>query len=309
MRAIVVTDFGATPVLTDLPEPTPEPEEVLVRVTASSVNGIDAMVAAGTTKGMMEHRFPVVVGKDFAGTVAAVGSGVSRLTVGDPVFGAVIKPALGDGAFGEYVTVPAGYVTRIPAGLDHTAASALALAGTAALNSVDAVAPTAGETVLIAGATGGVGAYAIQFAAARGATVIATAKPGAEAEFVRDLGAAHTVDYTGDLPAQVRAIAPDGVPAVLHLAGDATALADLLAPGGRLASTLGFGPDALNRPDATATAIWANPDQATLDTLAEHAAAGRLRIPVTASYRLHEVPKALADFAAGTLGKLTITID
>jgi len=138
--------------------------------------------------------------------------------------------------------------------------------------------------------------------------VIATAQPGAEADFVQDLGAAHVVDYTGDVVAQVRAIAPDGVSAALHLAGDGAQLADLLAPGGRFASTLGYSPDQLAGRDATATMVMANPDPSTLDRLAADVAEGRLRVPITRSYALHEVPQALADFAAGTIGKLGVTL-
>jgi NADPH2:quinone reductase len=310
MRAIVFHDFGASPTVADLPRPEPEAEEVLVRVRASSLNGFDAATVAGMLKGMMEHRFPVVLGKDFAGTVEAVGDQVTRFAPGDEVFGVVMKPFLGDGGLGEYVTVPDGYgLARIPDGLSHIAAEALGLAGTAALNAVDAVAPAEAHTVLVSGASGGVGAYAIQLAAARGARVIATAKPGAEADLVRDLGAAHVVDYSRDLPAQVRAIAPDGVHAVLHLAGDGGQLAALLAPGGRLASTLGFGPQALGRTDATAVPVMANPDRSTLDRLAADAAAGRLRIPVTRTYPLSQVPQALADFGAGAVGKFAVTVD
>jgi len=305
MRAIAIHDFGAAPTLTDLPEPKPGPGEVLVRVRASSLNGFDAAVAAGMLKGMMEHRFPVGLGKDFAGTVEAVGDGASRFAVGDTVFGVVMKPVLGDGAFGEYLAVGEQYaITRVPDGLDLATAGALGLAGTAALNAVDAVALRAGETVLICGATGGVGAIAIQYAAAAGARVIATARPGKEADFVRELGAEHVVDHTGDLAAQVRAIAPDGVPAAVHLAGDGAQVAELLAPDGRLASTLGLGPDQ----HPAATAIMANPDPATLDRLAADAVAGRLRVPITRSYGLTDVPKALADFSAGTLGKLAVTL-
>jgi len=131
------------------------------------------------------------------------------------------------------------------------AAGALGLAGTAALDAVQAVAPRSGEAVLISGATGGVGAIAIQYAVAAGARVIATAQPGPEADFVRDLGADHVVDYTGDLAAQVRAVAPDGVAAAVHLAGDGAQVAGLLADGGRMASTLGYGPD--QHPGATGT--------------------------------------------------------
>ena len=103
MRAMAIDDFGAAPALTDLPEPRPGPGEVLVRVRASSLNGFDAAVAAGMLQGAMEHRFPVVLGKDFAGTVDAVGDGAARFAVGDEVFGVVMKPVVGDGAFGEYL--------------------------------------------------------------------------------------------------------------------------------------------------------------------------------------------------------------
>ncbi|PZF86652.1 NADP-dependent oxidoreductase [Jiangella anatolica] len=310
MRAITIGDFGAAPALGELPRPEPEAGEVLVRVRASSINGFDAATAAGMLQGLMEHRFPVVLGKDFAGTVEAVGAGVTRFGIGDDVFGVVMKPFLGDGGLGEYVVVAEEYgLARLPGGLDHATAGALGLAGTAALNAVDAVAAAAGHSVLVSGASGGVGALAVQLAAARGATVIATARPGEEAELVRELGATQVVDHTGDLPAQVRAIAPGGVDAVVHLAGDPAALAALLVAGGRLASTLGVGPDAVARPDVTAVSVMADPAAATLETLAAEVAAGRLRVPITRTYALADVPQALADFGAGAVGKFAVTVD
>jgi NADPH:quinone reductase-like Zn-dependent oxidoreductase len=256
-------------------------------------------------KGMMEHRFPVVLGKDFAGVVEALGEGASRFAAGDEVFGVVMKPFLGDGGLGEYLVVGEQYgIARVPEGLDLQAAGALGLAGTAALAVVDASAPAAGKLVLLSGATGGVGAIALQYAVAAGAEVIATARPGAAEEFVRGLGATHVVDYAGDLSAQVRAIAPEGVPAIVHLAGDGEQLAGLLAPGGRIASTLGYDPDQ----HAAAVAVMADPDAATLDRLAADAASGVMRVPITRSYPLDQAPQALADFAAGSLGKLGITL-
>jgi len=168
MQTIAVHDFGATPTLTDLPEPKPDAGEVLVRVRASSVNGFDVATAAGMLKDMMEHRFPVVLGKDFAGTVEAIGAGASRFNVGDAVFGVVSKPYLGDGGLGEYVVVGEQHgIAGVPDGVDLSVAGALGLAGTAALTAVDAVRPAPGETVLISGATGGVGALALQYAVAR----------------------------------------------------------------------------------------------------------------------------------------------
>ncbi len=305
MRAIVVEDYGTPPILLEVPKPDPGPGEVLVRVQASSINGFDVAVAAGMLKGMMDHRFPVVLGKDFAGVVEGLGEGATRFAVGDTVYGVVMKSFLGDGGLGEYLIVGEQYgIARVPDGLDLPAAGALGLAGTAARDVTDAVAPAGGELVLVSGATGGVGAMAVQYLQAAGAEVIATARPGAEEEFVRGFGATQVVDYAGDLGAQVRALAPDGVPAIVHLAGDGAQLAGLLKTGGRLVSTLGFGPDQ----HAAAVAVMASPDPATLDRIAADAAGGRLRVPITRTYPLAEAPQAIADFAAGSLGKLAVTV-
>jgi NADPH:quinone reductase-like Zn-dependent oxidoreductase len=310
MRAFVLPDFERQPALADIPAPEAGPGEVLVRVHAASVNGIDLSIASGRLQGMLEYRFPVVLGKDFAGTVEAVGAGVTDLAAGDRVFGVVSDPSpLSSRSFAEYLAVPAGpNLTRVPEGVDFAAAGVLGLAGSAALQAVDAVAPAAGETVLISGATGGVGAYVVQLAAARGATVIATAQPGEEEDFVRGLGASHAVDYTGDVAAQVREIRPGGVEAVLHFAGDGAALGELLVPDGRLASTLIMSPDQLPVPNASVSGIFANPDAATLDRLAAEVAAGRLETPIQQTYSLDRVGEAFAAFAAGTRGKLAVSV-
>ena len=305
MKAVVTTEQGAKPEITEVAKPQPGAGEVLVKVQASSVNGFDLSVAGGHVVGMMEHRFPVVLGKDFAGTVEEIGEGVTRFSPGDRVFGVVTKAFLGDGGFGEYVTVPEELgIAKLPEGVDVAAAGAAGLAGTAATDSLNAVAPQAGETVLISGATGGVGAIAIQYAVAAGATVIATARPGEEAEFVKGLGAHEVVDHAGDVPAQVRAAAPQGVDVILHFAGDPAALAALLNEKGRIASTMGFGADQ----HPAATFIMANPTPDTLDKLAADLAAGTFRVPVSKTYVLQEVPEAFGDFAGGTLGKIAITV-
>lgn len=305
MKAVVTAEQGAKPEVVEVPTPQPAAGEVLVKVQASSINGFDLSVAAGYVVGMMEHRFPVVLGKDFAGTVEALGEGVTRFAVGDKVFGVVTKAYLGDGGFGEYVTVAEAVgIAKLPEGVDVTAAGAVGLAGTAAVDALDAAGPQAGETVLISGATGGVGAMTIQLAAAAGAKVIATAKPGEEADFVRGLGAHEVVDHTGDLPAQVRAAAPEGVDVIVHLAGDGSVLAELLTEKGRIASTVGYGADQ----HPAATFIMANPTPATLERLAADLAAGRLSVPVERTFTLTEVPAAFGEFAGGTRGKIAITV-
>src|SRR5262245_31114834 len=309
MRAIAIDDFGATPSLHDVPRPEPGAGEVLIRIQHSSVNGFDLAVAAGMIKGLMEHQFPLVLGRDFAGTVIALGSGTSRFAVGDAVFGVVFKPLLRDGAFGEFVTMPEAFgVAPLPAGLDMTRAGALGLAGAAARMSVDAVAPMAGERVLISGATGGVGAYAVQMVAAAGAEVIATARPGVEDDFVRELGATSTVDYAGDVVEAVRRLDPDGVQAIIHLAGDGLRLAEALVPGGRIASTLLINPEAFAGRDVQARGIVASFEPERLQFLAGEVVAGRLRTTIERTYPLEQVPQAFADFAGGTRGKLAVTI-
>jgi NADPH:quinone reductase-like Zn-dependent oxidoreductase len=310
MKAFVLPAFDAQPTLTERPRPEAKSGELLVRVRAASVNGVDLSIASGRVRGMLEYDFPVVLGKDFAGTVEAVGDGVTGFAAGDRVFGVVSDPSpLSSRSFAEYVAVPAGpNVTRIPEGVDFASAGVLGLAGSAALQAVDGIAPIAGETVVVSGATGGVGAYAVQLVAARGATVIATAKPGEDADFVRDLGASHSVDYTGDVAAQVRAIRPGGVDAVLHFAGDGAQLGDVLVAGGRLASTLIMSPEQLPLPNAQVSPVFANSDAATLDRLAAEVAAGRLKTPIQQTYALDQVGEAFAAFQAGTRGKLAVAI-
>jgi len=310
VRAVAVESVPATPQVSDVQAPRPEAGEVLVQVASASVNGFDLSVAAGYVQGMMEHRFPLVLGKDFAGTITELGEGVEGFAVGDQVFGVVMKPVLQVGTLAQYATVPAAYgLARIPQGLSVQDAGALGLAGTAALNSLDAAQVSEGDTVLVSGATGGVGALAVQLAAARGARVIATARPGAETDFLTGLtdSEIHIVDYTGDLDPQVRAIAPEGVDVVLHLAGEGVELAGLLGKGGRIASTRGLTPDAVEVQDVTVHPIMADPNGQTLTALAEKAAAGELRVPVTATYPLEQAHEAFAAFGAGTLGKIAVT--
>src|SRR4051794_15557394 len=128
MRAIVLSGPGAALAASDVPAPHPRPGEVLVRVRASSLNGFDAATMSGMLAGLMEHRYPLVPGKDFAGTVEAVGDGATRFGVGDPVLGVVMRPYIGDGSFAELVALGEEYaITGIPQGLDVRVAGALGL--------------------------------------------------------------------------------------------------------------------------------------------------------------------------------------
>jgi len=148
----------------------------------------------------------------------------------------------------------------------------------------------------------------VQLAAARGAYVVGTARPGEDDAYLRDLGARDTVDVTGDVPAAMVALRPGGIHAVVHLAGDGLELADLLVPGGRIASTLGLSGDQLDGRAVQVTPVMALPVSRILGRLAADVVYGQLTVPVQRTYALANVPRALADFAAGTRGKLAISV-
>jgi NADPH:quinone reductase-like Zn-dependent oxidoreductase len=300
MRAVAFPAFGAAPEISEIELPEPAEGEVRVRVHAASINGFDLAVANGYLQGMMEHRFPVVLGKDFAGTVDALGAGVTAYAKGDRVFGVVTKPFLGDGSFGEFVTVPVAVgLAKLPEAVSFTDGAALGLAGSAALDAVAAADLQPGERVLVSGATGGVGNLVVQLATRLGATVIATAHTDEEKALVSSLGATETADHTGDLAAQVK-----DVDVVFHFAGDPAPLLGVLRSGGRLVSLLISSPDQVPTADHTVIPVFANPALATLDQLGR----AETRLVIDRVYPLDEAVEAIAHFARGTKGKIVVTV-
>ena len=215
MRALALASFDVPAAMMDVPEPVAGPGEVLVRVRAASINAYDLGVAGGFMKDYLPYEFPAVIGNDVAGTIEALGEGVDGFSIGDRVFGTMgSKPAIHDGAFAELANPQAAAVAKTPDALSDQDAGSLGVAGTTAMSAVEAVAPSEGARVLVVGATGGVGSFAIQLAALRDAHVIASIRPGDEG-FVTDLGAGETVDYTADLVATIRERYPDGIDAVI----------------------------------------------------------------------------------------------
>ncbi len=212
MKAFGLADKGAPAAVIEVPTPEPGPGEVRVKVRASSVNGFDVFVAKGMARGMMEHRYPVVIGKDHAGEIDALGEGVTGFAVGDEVIGIVpTEPHLWRGAYAEFVAVPLdGFIVHKPGNLDFERAACLGLAALTAFHCVETVEASEGDVELVVGATGGVGAYTVQLAAARGAKVVASALPQ-DKTWIRGLGADEIVDYSGDVVAAMRGRYPEGV--------------------------------------------------------------------------------------------------
>lgn len=308
MRALAQSAFAVPPEVIDLPAPEPGPGQVRVHVRAASVNGFDLAVASGALDGWIEHRFPLVLGKDFAGTVDALGVAAGGLSVGDRVLGVVNRAHLGEGSFAEMVVVPAGDVAPMPEGLGYAQAASLGLAAAAAQAVVDAAALAHGQSVLVSGATGGVGSLVVQLAAHAGATVLATARGAEQRALVERVGAAQAVDHAVDLGAAVHADHPDGVDVVIHLAGDAAALVGLVAAGGRFVSTLLQVPDQIDAPGVSVLPVAATPDARTLRRATVDHLSGRAVAMVDRVFPLAEGADALAHVADGALGKTVIDL-
>jgi len=312
LRAFAVRQFGETGSVEDLPKPEAQEGEVLVRVRAAGVNAMDPILTTGLYKEMMEHRLPLIPGLDFSGTVEAVGSGVEGLGVGDEVFGRSTKPYFGEGTFAEFMTTPTDGLARKPASLSHTDAAALATAGTTAIALVDAVGLRSGETVVIVGAGGGVRSYATELAARTGARVIAVTRSD-YADHVREFGAGEVIDYAaGDVAEQIRAMAPDGVDAIIDLHSDRDTLLGIAATarlGGRIASPLNaVDADALTELGLTGSNVNAATEP--VGELGDLVARGELRVPVTRTFTLGETNDALAEQASRqSRGKLVIVIE
>jgi NADPH:quinone reductase-like Zn-dependent oxidoreductase len=313
MRALHVPAAGEAPQLSDLPVPEVTDGTVLIRVKAAGLNAFDNAVAAGMLTEMLPHEYPLVLGRDAAGVVAAVGNGVDHVAVGDEVIGHVLMaPPMQAGTLAEYALVPAAGVTAKPAGLDFVAAAALPLAGAAAVAAVEAIDPQPGQVVLVNGASGGVGSFVIQLLAGRGATVVATGT-AEDAERLVDLGARLVLDYTsGPVAEQVRTAYPDGVDALIDLVSytpDGLPL-DAVRKGGTVASSMGAAHDeALAGVGLTGSNIMAGPVREVVGPLAEQAAAGALRVHVATRLPLEQATEGLATIAAGQAhGKIVVTI-
>jgi NADPH:quinone reductase-like Zn-dependent oxidoreductase len=310
MRALALTSFDVPAAVMDVPEPVAGPGEVLVRVAAASVNAYDLGVAAGFMKDYLPYEFPAVIGNDIAGTIEAVGEGVTGFSVGDRVFGTMgSKPAIHDGGFAELANPTAAAIAIAPEALSDQDAGSLGVAATTAMSAVEAVAPDDGAHVLVVGATGGVGTFAIQLAARHGAHVIASVRRGDE-DFVTELGAAETADYTGDLVAAIRERYPDGVDAVIDAvnrdAAAFTALVGLVRSGGRATSVVGGAGESTEIGGVSVSNTGGHPPH--LPALGALVVQGSLRVAIRRTYALEDAAQALQDFASQhTLGKLVIS--
>ena len=288
MKAAFIEQFGGPDVLKygDLPDPVAGPDQVVVDVVAASVNGADWRVRAGQ---YAEAKFPLVLGRDFSGTVAALGAGVNDLKVGDAVFG-VLEPGR-EGAYAEKLAITAAIIAKKPDALSHVDAAAMALTGLTALISIETTLKLQrGETILIQGGAGGVASVAIQLAKHIGARVITTTS-AANMDYVRNLGADEVIDYN----AQDFTRVISGCDAVFDTVGGDVAQKSfaVLRPGGR-AAFIASGAQAPKpeRGDVTSLRPAVGRARAPLERVAELVVAGAVRPPEVKLFRLSQAAEA-----------------
>lgn len=308
MRAVTVDEQGAAPSLReDLPAPAPGAGEVLIRVHASSANPVDNAIAAGMLTGMVEHEFPLTLGRDYAGVVEHVGAEAVGYAVGDHVYGFLLhaNPTVHEGSWAELIAVPHdGPLAPVPAGVELETAGAAPLAAITAITAFDALQLSSGDTLLVVGATGGVGSFAVQLAAHAGVTVLAPGLPEDE-EFLRGLGVSEVLARDADIAAAVRERHPDGVDALLDVVSYAPgAFEGAVKSGGRIASPNGAAGEGPGR-----TNVMASPSRENLEHLGRLLADGTLRVPVQSTYELAQAPEALKALGTShTQGKLVILV-
>lgn len=314
MRALYVPAAGESPRLADLPIPLAGEGQVAIHVKAAGLNAIDNAIVGGLLAGAFPHEYPLVVGRDAAGVVVAVGDGVDHVTLGDEVFGHVLlAPPISAGTLAEYAVLPAAAVAAKPPALDFTTAAAIPLSGTAAVAAIAVVSPEAGQSVLVNGASGGVGSFVVQLLAARGVDVVATGT-AADVDRLVKLGAATVIDYTsGPVVEQVLAARPGGVDALIELTvrnPDAVPLGAVRSGGKVSSATHVATGEVLAAAGLTGANIMSWPTRDITAPLAEQAAAGTLIVDVQSVLPLEQAAEGLATIAAGAArGKIVVTVD
>lgn len=312
MKAVAIHEFKAAPQVMDIPEPAVKEGTFKIKIAAAGLNPFDWKLVDGILKDHMPHVFPMILGTDAAGVVVETGAGVTRFKAGDKVYGQVIHAPVGEGAYAEYVTVPDTVaMAKAPEKISLADAAAAPTAGMTAMQLLDKSGLQAGQTLLLIGATGGVGSFTVQVAKTRGVNVIATVSGAEAAERMKALGAAGTIDYT---KAPVEEQFPGGADALIDLVSDKAGLAKLtpLVKRGGTVLTTQFVADktALKELGLQGGNFETQGSPASLDALRELIDAGTLSIPVDKKVRLEQAPAAILESRARkSKGKTIILVD
>jgi NADPH:quinone reductase-like Zn-dependent oxidoreductase len=307
-RAVTYQAFGGPEVLElkDVPEPHAGPGEVRVRVTVASLNPMDwGISSTPEVAAMFGVTVPSGFGYDFAGVVDEVGAGADGFAVGDRVHGGALAKAAADFLVTKTPVPAPDALFHIPDGISDEVAATLPVAGLTAAAALAVIGLRPGDTVLVGGAAGGVGVFAVQLAKLAGARVIGTASEGTF-EFVRQLGA-EPVTYGPGLADRVRTLAPDGVTAATDLFGTETAETALAlgVPPERI-STIAAGP---NPPGGVCATGGVDADAGALGRITDAILAGKITVPVAATFPVEQIRDAVTLQAGRHVhGKIVLTL-
>jgi NADPH:quinone reductase-like Zn-dependent oxidoreductase len=309
MKAVRFHEYGDPDVLRyeDVDEPAPGSGQVRVRVAATTFNGVDGNIRAGFMQGPMPLTLPHIPGLDVAGTIDALGEGVGDFNVGDQVVG--FLPFVVDGASAEYVLAPAESLAPAPISIPLADAAALPLVGLTAYQALFEHAELkAGQRILISGAGGAVGGYAVQLAKAAGAYVIATGSPRSS-QHLTAAGADEVIDHT---TTEVTTAVTEPVDVLLNLApitpDQFTALTTLVRDGGVVVSTTVWMPAPADEARGVrAIDLFVRSDAKQLSELVARVDRGGLTVDVADRVPLTDLASVHARAAAGTLsGKVIV---
>lgn len=314
MRAAVIDRTGGPDVLhiAEVPAARNVSGEVLVKVTAAGINPIDAKTRAGGGVSWAITRYPAILGGDFSGVVVETAYATHPLQPGDVVYGMMSVPRT-QGSYAEYVAVSSLSVTRRPKNLTAIEAAGVPLAALTAWGSLEQAEVSAGSRVLVHAGAGGVGHFAVQFAARLGAEVVATAS-GDNVEWLRTLGASDVIDYRSE-PFDDKL---SGLDAVIDLIGNVhnntgTRSLATLKPGGIIVNVpSGSWPTLMADADASgvrATTFKVSPDARILDQVTDLIEAGSVRVNIDKTYPLEQAAEAHAELEKGhTRGKIVLEV-
>ncbi|MDR8393953.1 NADP-dependent oxidoreductase [Aliifodinibius sp. S!AR15-10] len=283
--------------------------EVLVRVKAAGVNPVDAAIARGMLNEAVPAEFPAVPGWDMAGVVEECGFSARRFEEGDEVYAYARRPTVQHGTFAEYVAIPESYLAHRPQQVSMEESGGIPLVGLTAYQALFQFGNLQeGHTLLILGASGGVGTLAIQLAKAKGATVIGVAS-GRNQEYMAGLGADETIDYSaGDVGEQVEEVAPEGIDFIFHCSRGNSLKQSIstLNSGGQLVSITNRNPDVPD--DISFQYVFVEPNAKQLQKIKELADEGHIEVPISQTYSLEETGKALREIESlHSRGKTIIT--
>ena len=313
MKAIAIEEFGGKEKLqlTYMEKPNPREGEVLVRIKATSVNPVDYKLREGFLKGRLPHQFPLILGWDMSGVIEGRGHSARRFDQGEEVYAYARRPLVQNGTYAEYISLPESYLARKPQGLNFEEAASVPLTGLTAYQALFVAGKLQpNQTVLLIGASGGVGTMAVQLAKIYGAHVIAVASGDNKDYVLNELNADQFIDYKQQTLLETL---DEKVDLVFDMVGGAQLQEtnELVKSGGEIVSIAGKYEDIalLKKENKTFSSVFVEPHSRQLDELAELIKAGKLKPHVQQVFDLDEIKEAHELIESGhTRGKIAVRI-